>query len=97
MSDADLGLSACAIAYAGHDYPHDPADLKRCVDYCTANWITDQELRRRMAGRSPEWDALLKHWGELTGLLADEIATRTDGTATATYVRMRDILNEARP
>lgn len=88
-----LGLSARAIAHAGHtDHPHDPADLRRCVDYCTRSGITVAELRKRMAGRSPQWDALLPHWGELTGMLAGEIATRTDGTAPATYRRMRDLL-----
>lgn len=93
----NLGLSARAIAYAGHvDHPHDPADLKRCIEYCRAQCISTDELRRRMAGRSKGWDALLPHWGELVGMLEDEIATRKDGTASATYRRMRDLLDGAR-
>ncbi|MDR7253740.1 hypothetical protein J2X46_002730 [Nocardioides sp. BE266] len=47
-----------------------------------------------MTGRSPEWDALLPHWGELVGLLDDEKDTRKDGCAPATYRRMREILDE---
>lgn len=87
------GLSSQAIACAGHvDHPHDPADLQRCIDYCNKVGITVEELRKRMAGRSPEWDALLPHWGELAGMLADEIATRRDGCASATYARMRQLL-----
>jgi hypothetical protein len=93
----NLGLSARAIAYAGHvDHPHDPADLKRCIDYCRSQGIDTAELRKRMTGRSPEWDALLPHWNELAGLLADEMETRRDGCATATYSRMRDLLDGAR-
>lgn len=92
----DLGLSARAIAYAGHtDHPHDPGDLLRCLSYCREAGITVTELRKRMAGRSPQWDALLPHWGELAGMLEDEMQTRTDGTAPATYARMRAILRGA--
>lgn len=93
----DLGLSARAIAYAGHvDHPHDPADLQRCVAYCYTAGITVDQLRKRMAGRSPEWDALLPHWSELIGLLEDEKATRKDGCAPDTYARMRALLDGAR-
>ena len=88
----DLGLSASAIAHSGNDHPHDPADLRRCVNLCRDRGIDDEALRKRMTGRSPEWDALLPHWGELRGLLEDEIANRKDGCAPATYRRMRDLL-----
>jgi hypothetical protein len=91
------GLSSQAIACAAHrDHPHDPADLKRCVEYCDRAGISVAELRERMEGRSPEWGALLPHWGELVGLLQDEMATRTDGCASATYARMRALISEAK-
>ena len=94
--DCNLGMSARAIKYAGEtNHPHDPGDLKRCVDYCRTNGISAKELRRRMSGRSPEWDALLSHWNELTGMLADEVETRTDGCAPATCARMRELLGGA--
>lgn len=92
----NLGLSARAIAFAGHkDHPHDPSDLKRCMDYCDQNGITTRALKRRMSGRSPQWDALLPHWRELTDLLRHEMATSTNGRATKTYERMRVILGRA--
>ena len=92
--DCNLGLSARAIKYAGCvDHPHDPGDLKRCIDYCATHGITTKQLRKRMAGRSPEWDALLPYWDGLAGTLADEIATRKDGCAPATYKRMRELLD----
>ena len=93
----NLGLSARAIAHSSHvDHPHDPGDLKRCIDYCTISGIDDAALRRRMVGRSPSWDALLPHWGELAGMLRDEMTTRTDGCAPATYARMRELLAGAK-
>lgn len=91
-----LGLSAQAIAYSSSvDHPWDPSDLSRCLKYCAGNSISTSALRKRMAGRSPEWDALLPHWDELAGLLADEVDTRTDGCAPATYARMKQLLSEA--
>lgn len=92
-----LGLSAQAIASpARRDHPWDAGDLQRCMNYCQSHGIGTEELRKRMAGRSPAWDALLPNWDELTGLLRDEMATRTDGRAPVTNARMREILDAAR-
>lgn len=86
-----LGLSAQAIAGRGNHHPHDPADLRRCIEYFgTGN--TD-ELRRRMAGRSVQWDRLLPHWDDLVALLHHEMATRTDGTAPRTYAEMQRVID----
>lgn len=94
--DCNMGLSARAIKYAGEqNHPHDPADLKRCIEYCRMAGISTTTLRLRMAGRSPQWDALLPHWGELAGMLADEMDTRKDSGAPATYGRMRELLDGA--
>ena len=90
------GLSAQAIAGVGSHHPHDPADLFRCVKYCRGRISTDR-LRELMAGRSPEWDALLPHWDNLTVLLSHEMETRTDGTAPLTYVEMRRVLSGGTP
>lgn len=86
-----LGLSAQAIAGRGRDHPHDPADLLRCVNYCRGRLSTD-DLRDRMAGRSPQWDALLPHWDDLTELLQYEIDARTDGMAPRTYIEMNRVI-----
>lgn len=89
-----LGMSARAIAYKGHtDHPHDPSDLLRCIQYCKSQSISTAALRKRMAGRSPEWDALLPQWDELVALLNGEIEW---GTAPVTYARMRALLATAR-
>lgn len=90
-----VGASAQAIACTAHtDHPYDPNDLARCLDYCRRAGITTDELRERMAGRSPQWDALLPHWDHLAELLALEGATRADRPAT--FVRMRSLLDRIR-
>jgi len=86
-----MGRSASAIAHGGTDYPHDPADLLRCVTYCRGILSTDG-LRKRMAGRSIYWDRLLPEWDNLASLLHDEMETRTDGRAPRTYVEMKRVL-----
>lgn len=85
------GLSSQAIAGQGIDHPWDPSDLLRCMNYC-AGYITTEQLRTRMAGRSLSWDRLLPEWDNLTTLLQHEIDTRTDGTAPRTYREMKRVL-----
>lgn len=87
-----LGMSARAIAGAGVDHPHDPGDLLRCVNYCRQAGLDTADLRRRMAGRSVEWDRLLPEWDNLVTLLEHEKDTRTDGTAPRTYREMKRVL-----
>jgi hypothetical protein len=89
------GLSARAIAGRGTDHPHDPSDLRRCINY----WGTGRtdELRERMAGRSVYWDRLLPHWDALVALLRHEMDTRTDNTAPRTYIAMRTALDNGTP
>lgn len=88
---AVVGLSAQAIAGSGQHHPHDPADLRRCLDYCRGR-ISVATLRNRMAGRSLAWDRLLPHWEYLGSLLEEELRTRTDQRAPRTYVAMQRIL-----
>lgn len=93
-----MGVSAQAIASrSGKDYPHDPSDLVRCVNYCRRSGIDTAALQKRMAGRSTQWDRLLPHWDALVELLNHEIDTRTDDSAPRTYNEMRRILNDGDP
>ena len=75
------------------NHPHDPSDLRRCLDYCEGRLSTD-DLRTRMAGRSVYWDRLLPEWDNLAALLRHEIDTRKDGTAPRTYAAMKRVLND---
>lgn len=87
-----LGLSAQAIAGSGRNHPWDPADLLRCINYCRSAGIDTPALRKRMAGRSAEWDRLLPEWDHLVALLQREMETRTDGRAERTYMEMKRVL-----
>ena len=94
QSSTRLGLSAQSIADgSGRDYPHDPSDLGRCIAYCAGRFST-ADLRKRMSGRSIEWDRLLPEWDRLAELLQHEIDTRTDHTAPRTYAEMKRVLND---
>lgn len=88
-----LGLSAQAIAGSRKDHPRDPSDLQRCIHYCRTKSIDTTELRRRMAGRSTEWDRLLPEWDKLVDLLHHEIETRTDRMAPRSYTEMKRVLH----
>ena len=88
-----LGLSAQAIAGDGHDHPHDPSDLLRCIKYCEGR-LSTSSLQLRMAGRSAHWDRLLPEWDHLVALLRHEMDTRSDSMAPLTYAEMKRVLND---
>lgn len=79
------GLSAFAIKHGGTDHPLDPSDLCRCLH--VSPFPPDH-----MRGLSPEWDALVDHWFELSDLLAEEHST---GRAPRTYARMKELFRSA--
>lgn len=85
------GLSSQAIHGGGVNHPYDPSDLLRCVKYC-AGYLTTEQLRTRMAGRSIYWDRLLPEWDRLVELLQHEMDTRIDGRAPRTYHEMKRVL-----
>lgn len=73
---------------AGDDYPHDPADLRRCLLFLDAAEAHDKV--DMMRGVSPEWAALVEHWGELSNLLKTEMAH--GNAAPKTYALMKEVL-----
>ena len=87
-----MGLSAQAIAGSGNHHPWDPDDLLRCINYCEHAGLSTADLRRRMSGRSTEWDRLLPEWDNLTAMLRHEMDTRSDGMASRTYAAMKRVL-----
>ena len=87
-----LGLSAQAIAGYGEHHPWDPSDLRRCMEFCAAHYISTPDLQSRMEGKSRQWDRLLPEWDNLTELLRHEMDTRTDGIAPRTYMEMKRVL-----
>lgn len=85
------GLSSQAIHGSGIDHPWDPSDLLRCIRYCDG-YLTTEQLRERMAGRSVAWDRLLPEWDNLVALLKHEMATHTDDLAPLTYRAMKRVI-----
>lgn len=94
------GMSSHAIArtfghchMGGTDHPHDPADLKRCADYCDETGVSTKALTKRMAKVSPQWAALVKHWDVLVITMRAEFPS---GRAPITYAAMRALIDGAR-
>jgi hypothetical protein len=105
LAGRDTGLSSRALlAYMERDvvvaamngcfglaYPHDPADLGRCVRLMDI----EPSYRTRimeMASVSPQWARLAAHWHELEALYREEVPEHR-GSAPRTYARMRELLD----
>lgn len=76
-------------------HPHDPADLRRCVELLKS--VTEFRGRmEEMRAVSSAWSRLVDRWDELTALLEQEMAdTSNNGSATKTYNLMKEILRDA--
>lgn len=72
-------------------HPHDPDDLRRCVQFLDQTGTRDR--LGMVAAVSPVWAALVDHWDELEALLREEMPT---GRAPRCYKRMKEIIEGAR-
>lgn len=68
-------------------YPHDPGDLSRCVKLVDA-LPEVREAFPMIRGLSPQWEAVIDNWDELTQLLKEELPS---GRAPKTYERMKEL------
>jgi hypothetical protein len=91
------GLSSHAIARAfghchqgGTDYPHDPADLLRCIDYCAETGISTKGLAKMMTPVSEQWARLVAEWDSLAESCLEE---KPSGRAPITYARMKELIH----
>ena len=78
-------------------YPHDPADLRRCIEMMA----TEPDFRSRLAvarDMSPVWSRMVDAWPTLERMLKQELADcearRIPPTAPRTYATMRKIIEE---
>ncbi|HEY6436406.1 MAG TPA: hypothetical protein VIY47_07435, partial [Ignavibacteriaceae bacterium] len=72
-------------------YPHDPADLKRCIMFLQASQA--KNWGKNMDNCGPEWNALLPRWKELKLSLKDEIQNPDlKDKAPKTYELMKNLL-----
>jgi len=81
----------------GHNYPRDPADLRRCrllLDQCPEL----VSCLPRVAAAGPEWAALVARWDEVCALMNEESPEWRDGRGSApkTYKLMKDIFSSAK-
>lgn len=90
-SDA-MCMRLFGVPEAGKDHPHDPDDLRRCVEFLEQTSSSDMVHGMRVV--SPQWAALVDHWDELVGLLRQEMAD-PKGRARQTYERMKAVLDKA--
>lgn len=109
LANGERGLSSNAMyarftgkaARGAHgDHPYDPADFRRC-ELLLREVPMFRDYLPMMADVSPEWAALVDHWGELVALAESEVPdvfTRScrDGRAPLTYARMKELFAEAR-
>ena len=95
----DTGVSSKAIVYRiviggrpdNGSYPHDPADLGRCLRLIEAvpSLRTDLHMMRDV---SPAWAGMVANWNELKALYEAEAPT---GRAPQCYALMRQIRDRA--
>ena len=97
----ETGLSGKAIVRAyitpeekgPWDYPHDPADLNRCLKMLEKLPFIDINI---MKGKSRTWDLYLEKWKLLSAMLTKEKEVSGAGTAPKTYNIMKELQARAR-
>lgn len=80
----------------GHNYPHDPADLRRCrllLDQCPEL----VSCLPRVANAHPVWAALVARWDELCAVMDEENPEWRQGRGSGpkTYALMKEIITPA--
>lgn len=79
------------------NYPHDPADLNRCIKLVdTAPEV--KEVFADIAALSPQWEAIIANWDDLRKSFIDEVGYDWEKAKKAplTYNKMQFLLNAAR-
>ena len=99
ISSEAIALTALGVHPVGHDasWPHDPADLRRCLLLLEAVPETRKDGLLVLAERCPRWAALVKVWDRLAETLRSEIGETLSprGSAPRTYALMREALDPA--
>ena len=104
LAVGERGLSSEAIALTSlglhptglrASWPHDPADLRRCLLLLEKVPETREDGLLVLAERCPKWAALVKVWNRLSETLRSEIgeALSARDSAPETYALMREALD----
>lgn len=103
LASGERGLSSEAIVQTltgckvgrhnnGRDYPHDPADLRRCIRLLDAYPLARLVFKDAMREVSESWARIVDRWDELESQLREEMSTSTNGMAPKTYQLMKEAL-----
>lgn len=90
VMEEDRALAAALLGSWGVWYPHDPADLGRCIRLLDIA----PEYRERLSEMghvSQVWAELVNHWEELESLYREEYPS---GRAPKCFARMREIIDK---
>lgn len=99
-----VGCSSKALACAVLDivpnepyHPLDPADFNRCLIMLEAAPDAKQHIGKA-ADLTPEWAAIIKHWGEVEKTFLDEVGLnwQKGSSAPTTHALMKDIYSSCR-
>ena len=97
LSSEAIALTALGLEPTGFraSWPHDPADLRRCLLLLEAVPDARENGLMALAKRCPKWAALVKVWDRLSETLRSEIdeSLSPRGSAPRTYALMREALD----
>lgn len=84
--------------YTHHNYPHDPADLNRCIKLLES-CPEVRESFPRIAEISPRWGAIIKEWDAVVSMFHEEAGEDwcKSKSAPKTYARMKAIYSKFDP
>ena len=99
LSSEAIALTALGVRPTGlrATWPHDPADLRRCLLLLEEAPETREKGLLVLAKRCPKWAALVSVWDRLSETLRSEIGENLlpRGSAPRTYALMREALDSA--
>jgi hypothetical protein len=75
---------------AASEHPHDPGDLRRCIQLVDAAGASDK--LQAVAALSPEWERIVSRWTELRELLSQEM--EVGSMAPKTYALIKELIGE---
>ena len=99
LSSEAIALTTLGLKPTGFraSWPHDPADLRRCLLLLQEVPETREKGLLVLAERCSRWAALVKVWDRLSETLRSEIGESLPerGSAPKTYALMREALDSA--
>ena len=97
LSSEAIALTTLGLRPTGlrASWPHDPADLRRCLLLLEKVPETREDGLLVLAERCPKWAALVKVWNRLSETLRSETGENLPPRASApeTYALMREALD----